>query len=126
MFKAAAKLFAARDDEAQAATRKRKGGEKDGGAPTRRRAAIALPTRIAARGRYARLRSVRKSAARLLRKFAAAADDASLPEFSETQELPAGNTLEWLNLWVCQENASFGPGLDDHSDPQQNRNSPHL
>jgi hypothetical protein len=126
MFKAAAKLFAARDDEAPAATRKRKGGEKDGGAPIRPRAAIALPTRIAARGRYAGLRSVRKSAARLLRKFAAAADNASLPELSETQELPAGNTLEWLNLWMCQENAATGHGLDDYSDTQQNRNSPHL
>ena len=81
--------------------------------------------RIAARGRYAGLRSVRKSAARLLRKFAAAADDAGLPELTETQELPAGNTLEWLNLWLCQENAAFGHGLDDHSDTQQNRNSPH-
>jgi hypothetical protein len=127
MFKAAAKLFAGRDDEAQAATRKRKGGEKEGGAPMiRLRTAITLPIRIAARGRYAGLRFVQKSSARLLRKFAAAADDAGLPELTETQELPANNTLEWLNLWVCQDNASFGHGLDDHYDTQQNRNSPHL
>jgi hypothetical protein len=68
---------------------------------------------------------VRKGAARLLRKFAAAADDAGLPELTETHDLPADNTLEWLNLWLCQDNAATGHGLDDYSDTPQNQNSPH-
>ena len=124
MFKAAAKALGARDDEQEPA-RKRKGGEKESGAPIRHHAARLFHTKIAARGRYAGLPSIRKSAARLLRKFAAAADDAAFPELTETHDLPAGNTLEWLNLWLCQENAATGHGLDDYSDTQQDRNSPH-
>ena len=124
MFKAAAKALGARDDEQELKARRRRSGEKESGAPIRLRAALAFHPKIAARGRYAGLRSIRKSAARLLRKFTAAADDAGLPELTEMHDLPEGNTLEWLNLW--QENASFGHGLDDHSEPQQNRNSPHL
>jgi hypothetical protein len=124
MFKAAAKALGARDDEQEPKARKRKGGEKESGAPIRRRAAPVFHRKIAARGRYASLQSVRKSAARLLRKFSAAADDAGLPELSDAQDFP-GNTLEWLNQW-SQDNAAIGHGLDDNFDTQQNRNSPHL
>ncbi len=123
MFKAAAKLFAARDDDAQAAARKRKSGEKESGAPIRPRKALTFPARIAAHGRYTGLRSIRKSAVRLLRRFTEAADDAALPEFADTQEFPS-NTLEWLNQW-SQENVAITHGLDDHSDTQQNQNPPH-
>ena len=125
MFKAAAKALGARDDEQELQARKRKSGEKESGTPIRRRAELTFHTKIAARGRYAGLRSIRKSAARLLRKFSAAADDTALPELTETHDLPAGNTLEWLNLWLCQDNAATDHGLDDYSDTQQNRNSPH-
>jgi hypothetical protein len=125
MFKAAAKALGAHDDEQELKARKRRSGEKESGAPIRRPAALAFHTKIAARGRYAGLRPIRKSASRLLQKFAAAADDAAVPELSETHDLPAGNTLEWLNLWLCQDNAATGHGLDDYSDTQQNRDSPH-
>jgi len=123
MFKAAAKLFVARDEEAQAAARKRKSGEKESGAPIRLRTALPFPARIAACGRYTGLRSIRKSAARLLRTFTEAADDAALPELAETQEFPS-NTLEWLNQW-SQDTAAIAHGLDDHFDTQQNQNPPH-
>lgn len=124
MFKAAAKVLGARDDEQEPQPRKRKSGEKESGAPIRR-PALRFHTKIAALGRYAGLRFIQKSATRLLRKFSEAADDTVLPELAETLESPAGNTLEWLNLWLCQENAATGHGLDDYSDTQQNRNSPH-
>ena len=123
MFKAAAKALGARDDEQERQTRKRKSGDKESGIPIRR-PAIGFHTKIAARGRYAGLRSIRRNTARLLRKFSAAGDDAAFPELSETQDFPAGNTLEWLNLW-SQESAALGHGLDDYSDTQQNRSSPH-
>jgi hypothetical protein len=124
MFKAAAKLFTARDEEAPATARKRKSGEKESGARVHRRA-IRLQTKVA-RGRYAGLRSIGRTTARLLRKFAMAADDAALPELSETPDTAAGNMFEWLNLWMQQDNAASGHGLDDHFDTQQNQNSPHL
>jgi hypothetical protein len=124
MFKAAAKALAARDGEAQSVPRKRKSGEKESGAPIHRLAPIAFPAKVAARERYAGLRSIRRTTSRLLRKFSAAADDAALPELSEPHDFPASNTLEWLNQW-SQENATLGHGLDDHSDTQQNRDSPH-
>jgi hypothetical protein len=124
MFKAAAKALAARDDEAQSTPRKRKSGDKESGAPIHRRAATVFPAKVAARGRYAGLRSLRQKSVRLLRKFIAVADDTVAPEHSDTPELPAGNTLEWLTLW--QGNAAHGHALDDYSDTQQNRNSPQL
>jgi hypothetical protein len=123
MFKAAAKLFAARDDEAQAAARKRKSGEKEGGAPIRLRTALTFPARIAARGRYTELRSIRKSAACLLRTFTQAGADTALSELIDTQEFPS-NTLEWLNQWSQEDGATIH-GLDDHFDTQQNQSPPH-
>jgi len=124
MFKAAAKALGVRDDDQEPKARKRKGGEKESGAPIRRRVALPFHTRITVRGRYTGLQTIRKSAARLLRKFSAAADDAGLPELTDAQDFP-GNTLDWLNQW-SQDNASIGQSLDDPFDPQQNPNSPHL
>jgi hypothetical protein len=124
MFKAAAKTLGARDDEEEPKTRKRKGGEKESGAPIHHRATLDFRTRIAACGRYAGLRSIRRTTARLLRKFSTAADDAGLPEGTDTQEFPS-NTLNWLNHW-SQDNAAIGHGLDDQLDTQQNQSSPHL
>ena len=124
MFKAAAKAFGGRDDEQEPKPRKRKGGEKEGGAPIHRRAALVFHTKVAACGRYAGLRSIRKTTARLLRRFSAAADDAGLPELTDPQDFPS-NTLEWLNQW-SQNDAAKGHCLDEHFDAQQNRNSPHL
>ncbi len=123
MFKAAAKALGARPDDQEPKTRKRKGGEKESGAPIRHPAAPVSHTKIAARGRYAGLQSLRKGTARLLRNFSAAADDAAFPELTDTQDVPS-NTLEWLNQW-SQDNAAVGHGLDDYSDTQQNLNSPH-
>jgi hypothetical protein len=124
MFKAAAKTLGARDDDQEPKPRKRKGGEKESVAPIHRRAALVSHTSIAARGRYAALRSIGRATVRLLRKFAMAADDAALPELTGTQDFPS-NTLEWLNQW-SHDNVATGHGLDDHFDTQQNQDSPHL
>ena len=90
MFKAAAKVLAARDDEARPQARKRKSGEKESGAPIRRRAAIVFPQRLQRAAAMPDCDPSGKNAARLLRKFTAAADDAGLPELSETHEIARG------------------------------------
>jgi hypothetical protein len=181
MFKAAAKAFAARDDEPQVTPRKRKGGEKEGGGPIlttsqlkagqaralARRHRLALRAlqkqrprpsskkegsrpvmqrpiarhvgRLAARGRYRRLRPLAVTDDHGFAKAAAVICDIAEAVAVMFEDLRKGmekvlrvgtglyltDTLDWLNQW-SQESATIGHGLDDHFDTQQNQNSPHL
>ena len=122
MFKSAAKALGARDDAQEAPPRKRKGGEKESVAPGRLGAAIVFTGRIAARGRYAGMRTAHRAAVKLRRTFAAAAEDAALPEIFDIAEPEAGNTQEWLTLW--QQSEDFGHGFDNEFSAHQDRNFP--
>ena len=126
MFKAAAKALSARDDEQPTASSKRKRGETDS-MPIRLQAAKDHAGKIAARGRYAALKSVRRGAVKLRRAFSASADDAGLPEIADTYDYAHGSTLDWLNLW-WNSGADYGAdhGLDSQFSAQQDRNFPQL
>jgi hypothetical protein len=126
MFGAAAKALFARDDERPLTSSKRKRGETDG-MPIRLKIAKDYAGKIAARGRYAALHSVHRTAAKLRRRFAASADDAGLPEIADSQDYANGSTLDWLNLW-WSSGAEYGGdhGLEGQFSAQQDRNFPQL
>ena len=123
MFKSAAKALGARDDAQEAHAAQTQGRRErkrlHQSAFVRRLCSLG---RIAARGRYAGMRSAHRAAVKLRRTFAAAADDAALPEISDIAEPEAGNTQEWLTLW--QQSEDFGHGFDNEFSAHQDRNFP--
>jgi hypothetical protein len=122
-FRRAAKAIGDREGP-QPEKRKRRSGDKDSGTEKRAPRQPILVSKPVARGRYQGLTKTIGKLPRLLRKFAAAAGEAAMPDADTGAEFSDAQALDWLRLW--QDSASHEHWLDANFSAPQDRSFPHL
>jgi hypothetical protein len=122
LFKAAVKAVTQREEAPQPETR-RGAGEKDGRGFARVNYDHCSRNsgKPSARGHYAALRVVRRTAAKVRRKFSRAANDATEPDIAE-EVFNSITGFDLVTMW--QQNANAGQYLDQDFSASQDRYFP--